>query len=79
MAAVRAAREDAAGFAVEPVDERDLAAVRELVAQEIAEPVPERPRAARLRGMHEQPGRLVHGKKVRRLPEDLELFLSRIF
>ena len=28
--------------------------------------------------MHEEPGRLVHGKKVRRLPEDLELFLIRI-
>ncbi len=70
--------DDAAGFAVEPVDKRDLAAVRDLVAQEIAEPVPERPRAVRLRGMHEQPGRLVHGKKVRRLPEDLELFLIRI-
>ena len=70
--------DDAAGFAVEAVDERDLAAVRELVAQEIAEPVPERPRAVRLGGMHEQPGRLVRGKKIRRLPEDLELFLIRI-
>jgi len=66
-----------AGLAVEPVDERHLAAVDEFVAKEFAQSVPEGARAAGLGGMHEEAGRFVHDKEVGSFPEDFEVFLNR--
>ena len=68
---------DPAGFAVQTVDERDLAAIREFIAQQVTEPVPERPGAVRLGGVNQKSGRFVHDKEVRSFAEDLEVCLNK--
>ncbi len=53
--------DDAAGFAVEAIDDGDLAAGGELVAEEVAKAVPESAGAARFARVHEEAGRFVYG------------------
>jgi len=60
---------NAAGLAIEAIDEGDLPARRELVAEQIAQAIPERARAAGFGGMHEEPCGFVDGEKVGRLTE----------
>jgi len=65
----------AARFAVEAVDERHLAIVRDLVGKEFAQAVPKRLRPARLARMDQQAGWFVHGDQVGRFAENPELCL----
>ena len=43
---------EAAGFAVEPVDDRDLPAIDDFVGKQLAQFIPERPFAVRFARMH---------------------------
>jgi len=65
----------AARFAVETVDERNLAAVRDLVGEKFAQAVPQRLWPARLARVDQQAGGFVHGEQVGRFAENPELCL----
>lgn len=62
---------------VETVNEGDLAAIGNLEAQKLAEPVEQSAGAAWLGGVHEESGRLVDGQQIRGFPENFEVFLNR--
>jgi CRP/FNR family transcriptional regulator, cyclic AMP receptor protein len=61
---------EAAGFAVEAVDDADLAAVGEFVGKECAEFVPEGVGVAGFAGVDLHKGRFIHDEEVRRFIDD---------
>lgn len=67
---------EAAGFAIEPVDDGNLAAIRDLESEELFQFAPQRSRAAWLRRMHEQERRLLHDDEVFALRDDGEIMAA---
>ena len=64
---------DAAGLAVEAVDDGNLAAVGEFEGEEVFEPVPEGGRSARHLGVDLEGGRFVHDHVILGFLEDGEI------
>ena len=57
-------------FAVESVDDRNFSTIRNLEREQLFQFAPERARAARLRGMNEEEGRLVDDNEIIALRDD---------
>ena len=66
-------QDQAAGLAVEPVDNRDLSPVDHLEGQKLPQPVPECVTAVGLARVHLQMGRLVNNHPLGALVDELEL------
>ena len=64
--------DEAAGLAVETIDDGDLAAVDELESEEVAEEVPHGGFVGGLAGMDLEEGRLVDDDPIRRFGDDIE-------
>lgn len=62
-----------ARFAIEPVDDRNLAAICNLEGQELLQFAPQRPRAAWFRRMHQQERRLFDDDEVFGFRDDAEI------
>lgn len=68
--------DEAARLAIEPVDDRNLAAVRDLKCEELFQFAPKRPNSARFRGVHQEERRLFHHDEVFTFRDDGEIMTS---
>src|SRR3954468_9460514 len=57
-------QDQAAGFTIEPIDDGNLAAIRDLKGEQLLQFAPERARVRRFRGMNEEKRRLVDDDEV---------------
>ena len=62
-----------AGFAIEPVDDRNLPAIGDLESEQLLQLAPKRARMAGFRRMHQQERRLFHDDEFRCLGNDGEI------